>query len=65
MKTAVTLTRTIQIGIENFKDVCETKVFEDSCTLLEIKKWVKDSVKDKKTNIEDISLCPLIFSDVK
>tara|TARA_R110002020_G_C15840951_1_gene735159 strand:+ start:417 stop:596 length:180 start_codon:yes stop_codon:yes gene_type:complete len=41
MKTAVTVTNCVQIGIETWRDVCTTKVFDENATLGEIDQWVK------------------------
>jgi len=41
MKTAVIVTTCVQIGIETYRDVCITKVFDENATLGEIDKWVK------------------------
>ena len=45
MKTAVTVTTCVQIGIETWRDVCTTKVFDENATLGEIDKWVKALIK--------------------
>ena len=63
MKTAVTVINTIQTGMDNWKDVKTTKVFEDNATLFEIKEWVKGAMK-VKTDVQDISLGCIDFSDV-
>lgn len=51
--------------MDNYKDVKETKVFEDNATLLEIKQWIH-SKRDDKSKIEasEISLATADFSDV-
>ena len=41
MKTAVTVTTCVQIGIETWRDVCTTKVFDQNATLGDIDKWVR------------------------
>ena len=64
MKTAVTVIQTIQTGMDNYKDLKKTKVFEDNATLLEIKQWVKEAMNAEKVEVEDISLGSLDFSDV-
>ena len=64
MKTAVTVIQTIQTGMDNYKDLKKTKVFEDSATLLEIKQWAKEAMNAKKVEVADISLGCLDFSDV-
>ena len=63
MKTAVTLIETVQTGMDNYKDLRTTKVFEDSATLLEIKQWIKSKSKSK-IEVEDISLACVDISDV-
>lgn len=63
-KTAVTVIQTVQTGIDNYKDLKKTKVFEDNATLLEIKQWAKEAMNLKKVEVEDISLGSLDFSDV-
>ena len=61
MKTAVTVIQTIQTGMDNYKDLKKTKVFEDNATLLEIKQWAKEAMNVKKVEVEDISLGCLDF----
>lgn len=63
MKTGVTLIDTVQTGMDNYKDLRTTKVFEDSATLLEIKQWIKSKSK-LKIEVEDISLACVDISDV-
>ena len=63
MKTAVTIINCIQTGMDNFKDVKTTKVFDDNVTLLEIKEWVNAASVSKK-NISEISLGTVEISDV-
>lgn len=63
MKTAVTLTETVQTGIDSYKDSRITKVFEDSATIFEIKQWIKSKTKTK-IEVEDISLACIDISDV-
>jgi hypothetical protein len=65
MKTAVTIIKFVQTGMDNYKDVKETKVFDDNTTLLEIKQWIH-SKGDYKSKIEvtEISLATADFSDV-
>lgn len=63
MKTAVTVINTIQTGMDNYKDLKITKVFDDSATLQDIKEWAKASMKFKGDS-KDISLGCLDFSDV-
>jgi hypothetical protein len=63
MKTAVTLIETVQTGMDSYKDLRTTKVFEDSVTLLEIKQWIKSKAK-LKIEVEDVSLACVDISDV-
>lgn len=39
MKVAVTVTRTEQISVDDYKDHYYTKVFEDTATIAEINAW--------------------------
>ena len=65
MKTAVTIIKFVQTGMDNYKDVKETKVFEDNATLLEIKQWIHSKRADKsKIEASEISLATADFSDV-
>lgn len=63
MKTAVTIINTVQVGIDEFKDVRTTKAFNDNSTLLEIKEWIK---KESKLDCEakDIGLSGYDFSNL-
>jgi len=63
MKTAVTIIQFVQTGMDNYKDVKETKVFDDNTTLLEIKQWIHTKSKSK-IDISEISLATADFSDV-
>ena len=49
--------------MDNYKDVKETKVFDDSTTLLEIKQWIHTKSK-AKIDVSEISLATADFSDV-
>lgn len=40
MKTAVTVVKTEQISIDDYRDYKYTRVFDDSATILEIKQWM-------------------------
>ena len=64
MKTAVTVTKVIQTGIDTYKDLKVTKVFDDNITLLQIKLWAKITMEDKGS-AKHISLGSLEFSDVE
>mgnify|MGYP000063571618 CR=1 FL=1 len=63
MKTAVTIIQFVQTGMDNYKDVKETKVFDDNTTLLEIKQWIHTKSK-AKIDVSEISLATADFSDV-
>ncbi len=63
MKTAVRIIQFVQTGMDNYKDVKETKVFDDSTTLLEIKQWIHTKSK-AKIDVSEISLATADFSDV-
>jgi hypothetical protein len=63
MKTAVTIIQFVQTGMDNYKDVKETKVFDDNATLLEIKQWIHTKLKSK-IDVSEISLATADFSDV-
>ena len=63
MKTGITVINTHQVGMEEFKDVKTTKVFDDKSTLEEIKIWIHGATKSKK-DITDISLASVDISDV-
>lgn len=41
MKIAVTVTKTEQISMDDYKDHYYTKVFEDTATIAEINEWCK------------------------
>lgn len=47
MKTAITVVNTVQISMDEYKDVRKTKIFEDHDTILSIKKWIKRQHKAK------------------
>jgi hypothetical protein len=64
MKTGITITDTIQIGMDEFKDIKKTKVFDDNTTLLEIKEWIKSESPFTKVPINEISLSSVTVSDV-
>ena len=69
MKTAVTVINTVQTGMDNYKDLKETKVFEDTATLGEIKLWAVSRYQQHNRNYkyttENISLGSMDFSDVE
>ena len=63
MKTAVTVVFNIQTGMDNYKDVKKSKVFDDNTTLFEIKQWIHGMYKST-TSVSEISLATADFSDV-
>lgn len=63
MKTAVTIIYTKQVGMDEWKDIRLTKVFEDSATLLEIKEWIH-SIYKSKIDVSEISIGTANISDV-
>ena len=40
MKTAVTVINTVQVGIDEYRDLKATKIFDDDTTIGEIKDWI-------------------------
>ena len=51
--------------MDNYKDVKETKIFDDNATLLEIKEWIHSQRNDRsKIEVSEISLATADFSDV-
>lgn len=64
MKTAITVIDTKQVGMEEYRDVRTTKVFDDSTTILEIKQWIKIKLKLTKTEVENIGFSGIDISDV-
>ena len=65
MKTAVTTITTEQTGMDHYKDLHHTKVFDDSATLGEIKQWIKSKYPKSQFKVEDTSLECVTFSDVE
>lgn len=57
MKTAVTVTTCVQIGIETWRDICTTMIFDENSTLGEIDEWVKSIDKT-------ITLSAVKFGDI-
>jgi hypothetical protein len=51
MKTAVTVTFCVQIGMETWRDVNTTKVFEETATLKEIIDWAKTIDKSASISV--------------
>lgn len=63
MKTAVTVTKCVQTGIDSYKDVKKTKVFDDDACLFSIKLWIHDTM-ESNIPASEISLSTVEFSDV-
>jgi len=63
MKTAVTVINTVQVGIDEYKDLKTTKIFDDDTTIGEIKDWI---IKERKLKLErdKIGISGTDFSDV-
>ena len=40
MKTAVTVINAVQIGMDEYRDLKTTKIFDDNTTIGEIKDWI-------------------------
>lgn len=55
METAVTVTTCVQIGIETWRDINRTKVFNETSTLGEIDAWIKSIDKTMSTSSVTIS----------
>ena len=49
MKTAVTVINTVQIGMDEYRDLKTTKIFDDNTTIGEIKDWI---IKERKLKLE-------------
>lgn len=65
MKTAVTVVNTIQVSMDEYKDVRITKVFDDNQRLIDIKNWVKVTCPTHKNiEVSNISLSAVTFSDI-
>ena len=65
MKTGVTVVDCIQTGMDNYKDVKITKAFDDSTTLLDIKIWIKNTLKITGKEAYNISLASYDISDIE
>jgi hypothetical protein len=63
MKTAVTVINTVQVSLDEFRDVKATKIFDDNATIGEIKDWI---IKEKKLKIDrdKLGISGTDFSDV-
>ena len=63
MKTAVTVIDTVQVSMDEYKDIKTTKVFDDESTIKEIKEWVIFQNK-LKVGVDEIRLSAIGISDV-
>ena len=63
MKTGITVINTEQTGMNEYKDVKTTKIFDDGCTLLQIKYWIKSATKAKCADTE-MSLAYVDITDI-
>lgn len=63
MKTGITVTNTVQISMDEYRDVKTTKVFDDDATIKDIKIWIIEATKSKST-IENIGLSFVQISNV-
>lgn len=63
MKTAVTVINTVQVGVDEYRDLKTTKIFDDDTTIGEIKDWI---IKERKLKLErdKIGISGTDFSDV-
>jgi hypothetical protein len=63
MRTAVTVVSVVQVGIDEFRNVRTTKIFDDDTTLGDIKRWEKEQL-GLSIDIADIRLSGIEISDV-
>ena len=63
MKTAVTVINPVQVGMDEYRNIKTTKIFNDFTTIGEIKDWI---IKEQKLKLERnrIGLSGIDFSDV-
>jgi hypothetical protein len=61
MKTGITIIRTVQTGMDSYKDIRTTKIFNDDCTILEIKQWISNN---SQMAIEDVRISAVEISDM-
>jgi hypothetical protein len=61
MKTGITIIRTVQTGIDSYKDIRTTKIFNDDSTILEIKQWISNN---SQMAIEDVRISAVEISDM-
>lgn len=54
MKIAVTITICAQIGIETWRDIHKTQIFDDTATISEIMAWV--STHDKTATFSSLQI---------
>jgi len=60
MKTAITTINTGQIGMDEYKDIRITKIFEETATIKEVVDWANTTSKNAKW-----TMASLIISDVE
>lgn len=63
MKTAVTVIRTVQVGMEEYRDLKTTKIFDDDSIIGEIKDWIIKEGKLKASR-DKVGLSAIDISDV-
>lgn len=63
MKTAVTVIDTVQVGIDEYRNLKTTKIFDDDTTIGEIKDWI---IKERNLKLErdKIGISGTDFSNV-
>ena len=64
MRTAITVMNDVQVSMDDYKVVRTTKVFDDDCTLLQIKDWIKLRTK-ASCEVTKISLSRVEISDIE
>ena len=64
MKTAITTITTVQVGIDMYRDIKSTKIFDDDATIGEIKDWIIESEQIKTQTKDQIGLSGVIISNV-
>ena len=65
MKTAVTVINTVQISMDEYRDVKTTKIFDDNSTIGEIKDWIVKASMNQKLERDKIGISGTDFSDVE
>jgi len=61
MKIAVTISKTEQVSMDEWKDFYYTNVFEDTSTIKEINEWIQTIHKDWKQGILGAKLSMVDF----